>query len=199
MANVLEPSVTLPLSKYDELLRLLRENESLKKDFSHYRARAKALELQLNGRGSIDHKEEEIIPMWVRNLKISRSQKWHITIVFQLTHEAKLLALELRNLKLDSAIFASKLDRLYDKWGKGHHARNLDVPEEVSEWKELFQELEVTDRLEQRSIRALLGYTETPEEDKILRSQDVGDVENDSRGYLIIKNIAWKGKNAEVY
>ena len=131
---------------------------------SHYRALANALELQLNGRGSIDHKEEEIMPLWVRNLKISRSQKWHITIVFQLTHEAKLLALELRNLKIDPAIFASKLDRLYDKWGKGHHARNLDVPVEESEWKELFKELELTDKLEQRSIRALLGYTESKEE-----------------------------------
>ena len=42
-------------------------------------------------------------------------------------------------------------------------------------------------------------YISAPKEDKILRSQDVSEVEDDTRGFLIVKNIAWKAKNAEVY
>jgi hypothetical protein len=56
---------------------------------SHFRALSTALKLQLASRGSIDTKEEEIIPVWLRNLNLSRSQQWHITIQFELTYEAK--------------------------------------------------------------------------------------------------------------
>ncbi len=125
---------------------------------SHYKTISKALQLKLSGRGSIDSKEEEIIPVWLRNTELSRSQKWHLSVHFKLTYEASLLSGLLEQLKLSSTIFGSKIGRVYDNWGKDYHGRKLELPKTEAEWIELFTELGIHDRLEKNSIKALFSY-----------------------------------------
>jgi len=112
------------------------------------------LEIELCGRGI-----EEIIPLWLRILDLKRAQKWHISVYFKLTPEANLLKVELARIRLTLENFVAKIDsRVYQRWGKDHHRRNLDNTNNDEEWKQLFQELGVTDRVERKSMKALLSF-----------------------------------------
>ena len=116
----------------------------------------KALEIQLNGRGTIDLCEERSLPLWLREKNLSRGENWSIGLFFELN--VRLVEMKSHLPKgIEEYTVGKAIEYYYDMWAdKFTHKKRIKPPADDEEWNIVFQNLLVTDPEEQTILKCFI-------------------------------------------
>jgi len=91
------------------------------------------LEIQLNGRGTIDLCEERSLPLWLREKNLSRGENWSIGLFFELN--VRLVEMKSHLPKgIEEYTVGKAIEYYYDMWAdKFTHKKRIKPPADDEE------------------------------------------------------------------